>query len=588
MPADIRWMVVQTISLPVIIIYPLGTVLLGLLAVRRIGRHEEQQKLKQSEEKYRQLSETSNDMIVIRNLDGSIGFANRKAKEILGLNQADLNVILVQDYVLPEYHKTLADHIQQRSIGDLSPMLFNLEVMDKQGNTHLVEVSSTPIIEKGKIQGALAALRDITGRVQTEQQRNRYAFRLQILRELDSIVLETMSLGETCNATVKKLQQLIPFDLMCINVLRGDKVELMEILKPAGRFEYLHKHQYHVPDKGFIDQLSRDRHQIVAAGDSTPSKMPVRARLSRDGLKSYMYNALMLQDKMLGFLWFGSFQEDFFSAEYLEIGQDFADQLAIVLNHLSLIQTIKDHSEELSKTVSERTAQLQNALAELEAFSYSVAHDLRAPLKLIHGYSEALGEDYYAQLDDEGKAMLGNIRSTAQRMDKLIIELLELAKLNPDGIKAAVLDMHQQVAEIWQALDHHGFKIDVHPLPTAWGDPTLIRQVWQNLIENAVKFSRYSSEKFLEIGCRFDDKEVSYYVQDRGVGFAQKQASEIFAPFKRLHNLQRAEGSGIGLAITKKIVQNHGGQIWAESEPGKGSCFYFSLPVVITDLSNDQ
>lgn len=587
MPADIRWMIVRTITLPVIIIYPLGTVLMGQLAARRIRRYEEQQKLQRSEEKYRLLTETSNDIILIRNLDGTIGFANRKAQELLGIMDEDINVVLAKDYVLPQYHELLEIHKQNRTNGDLSSKLFNLEIYDKQGKIHLVEVSSTPLIENGKLQGMLAALRDVTDRVQTEEQRNRYAFRLKILRELDGIVLETLSFDETCDQVLKKLQQLIPYDLLSINMLQDKKVELIKILKPVNRFEYLHNHQFHVPDMDFIEHLAKNRWQIVSSPEIKSTKMPVRSRMTQDGLQSFMYNALIVRDKLLGFLWFGSFQEDFFTDEHLEIALDFADQLAIVLNHISLIQTIREHSNELSRTVAARTAQLQNALDELEAFSYSVAHDLRSPLKLVHGYSEALAEDYAHHMDEEGRQLLGNIRSTAQRMDKLIMELLHLAKLSPDGIKAENFDMNELVQEIWFNLEHDGFVLDLHPLPSAWGDSTLLGQVWQNLLENAIKFSSVNSEKSIEVGCVFDDKELVYYVKDNGVGFAAEQAEEIFVPFKRLHNLESAEGSGIGLAISKKIILNHGGRIWAESKPDIGSTFYFSLPAM-NEENNDQ
>lgn len=580
MPDNIQWDILRIISLPVMTIYPFATVLVGQLTVRSAQRKLARQRLAQSEEEYRLLTETSNDMIVIRDISGIISFANRKARELLGLSDASVGKVLATDYVLPDYHHFLTDFAEPGVEGYQNHRLFNLKIWDASGKIHVVEVSSTPMLEDGKLKGMLAAMRDVTDRVKTEEQRNRYASRLQILRDLDRIVLETLSFEETCSTAAKKLQELIPFDFMSINVLKGEYVELMEILKPRGRFEYMHKHQTHVPDRSFVDELHARGSMIVRDVEPVPANMPVRARLTRDGIACYMYNAMSLKDKMVGFLWFGSFQKDYFNQEYQEIAQDFANQLAIVLNHIGLIKTIQEHSEELTKTVAERTSQLQNALQELEAFSYSVAHDLRAPLKLIHGYGKVLEEDYAPLLDEEGKSMLAGISATTYRMDKLIVELLELAKLSPNAIKCETVNMHELVTDIIRALDYSEFEIDIHPLPAVCGDHTLLGQVWQNLVENALKFSRMAKDKRIEIGCTMDDDHITYYVKDNGVGFDQSKAEEIFAPFKRLHNLEGTDGTGIGLAVTKKIVLNHNGKIWAESKPGHGSTFFFSLPAM--------
>ena len=579
-PGALKWEVLRIITLPVLLIYPFGTVLLGQLATRRMRRLEEQRKLELSEEKYRLLTETSNDLIIIRNLDETIGFANRKAQEFLGLKATDLNKVPASRFVHKDYLDILKTQAQHRLEGELESRLFNLEVLDKDGASHLMEVSSTPMLDAGKLTGILAVMRDITDRVQTETQRNRYASRLQILRELDGIVLETISFEDTCSTAVRKLQQLIPFDFMSVNVLRGDEIELVELLKEEGQYPYLQKGNRHQPDRDFVSELLQQKSMVLNKVECNPPAMPVRAKLCQDGFRSFMYNAMTLDDRILGFLWFGSLKQDFFDDEYLEIGQEFANQLAIVLNHISLIQTIKDHAEDLSRTVDERTAQLQNALEELEAFSYTVAHDLRSPLKLIYGYSDALAEDYAPKLDSDGQAMLDSIKATVKRMDKLITELLDLAKLNPDAVKAEALNMQEMAERIWSILNPGTVKLKMNPLPLAWGDPTLISQVWQNLLENAIKFTGHCVVREVEIGCKSTKTEHTFYVKDSGVGFDPQKAESIFVPLKRLHSIQDFEGTGIGLATCKKIILNHRGRIWAESEPGHGSSFYFSLPVV--------
>ena len=242
---------------------------------------------------------------------------------------------------------------------------------------------------------------------------------------------------------------------------------------------------------------------------------------------------------------------------------------------------IKELNESLEKKVAERTRQLEVANSELEAFSYSVSHDLRAPLRIINGYADIILADYAAALDDEGKRMFGLIMKNTRRMGRLIDELLNLAYIGRREMQFKSANIGAIVAGIVDELDSltgRGADIHVAQLPETYCDPILLRQVWFNLLSNAVKYS--STVEIQQINVGFEDAgdEVVFYVQDHGVGFDMQYAHKLFGVFQRLHKKNEFEGIGVGLALAKRIVGRHHGAIWAQSKLGEGTTFYFKLP----------
>ena len=235
----------------------------------------------------------------------------------------------------------------------------------------------------------------------------------------------------------------------------------------------------------------------------------------------------------------------------------------------------------LEKKVQQRTAQLEESNKELEAFSYSVSHDLRAPLRIINGYSEIISTDYSDRLDCEGKRMLGIITENAKKMGNLIDDLLNLSRLGRKEMLYHRVDMNNLVASAieQQALfKPHVPAINVGILESAYCDSTLIRQVWINLISNAVKYSANRDKPLIEINSFRKENEIIYRIKDNGVGFSMEYADKLFGVFQRLHNMSEFEGTGVGLALVHRIITKHDGRVWAEAEENKGAVFYFSLP----------
>jgi len=226
--------------------------------------------------------------------------------------------------------------------------------------------------------------------------------------------------------------------------------------------------------------------------------------------------------------------------------------------------------------------ELEAANRELEAFSYSVSHDLRAPLRAINGFARIIEEDYAASLDADGVRLFENILRNTQQMDRLITDLLALSRVSTGEINAEMIDMAGLVQssydETASAEAKEKFTLLLAPLPQAWGDPILIRQVWVNLISNAIKYSLRAENPRIEIGSREENGAVTYFVRDNGVGFDPIYAPKLFGVFQRLHKSSDFEGVGLGLAIVQRIIRRHGGSVKAEGMPGKGAVFSFSLP----------
>jgi two-component system sensor kinase len=236
----------------------------------------------------------------------------------------------------------------------------------------------------------------------------------------------------------------------------------------------------------------------------------------------------------------------------------------------------------LCRSIKDRTIALEEANAELEAFAYSVSHDLRAPLRAIDGFSHILLDDYATQLDDEGRRLLNQVRGNAIRMARLIDDILAFSRMSRREMAATAVDMTELArdvaAEIASSCEGRRIRFEIAELPPARGDREMMRQVLVNLLSNAAKFTRSRSEAVIEIGATMTADGVSYYVRDNGVGFDMNYVGKLFGVFERLHLQKDYEGTGIGLAIVKRVITRHGGRVWAEGKVEEGATFHFFLP----------
>jgi PAS domain S-box-containing protein len=245
-------------------------------------------------------------------------------------------------------------------------------------------------------------------------------------------------------------------------------------------------------------------------------------------------------------------------------------------------EEIRTLNTELEQRVIERTAQFEAANKELEAFSYSVSHDLRAPLRAIDGFSRIVWEDYSPILDDEGKRLLNVIRANTQKMAQLIDDLLAFSRMGRKEMTRGEIDIERLVRSIVEDLKQSAgertIEVTVGQLPPAFGDAAMMRQVFVNLLSNAFKFTRDADSAVVQVEGLIKDGENVYLVRDNGVGFDMKYSNKLFGVFQRLHGQEEFEGTGVGLAIVQRIIHRHGGRVWGEGAVNGGACFSFTLP----------
>jgi len=259
-----------------------------------------------------------------------------------------------------------------------------------------------------------------------------------------------------------------------------------------------------------------------------------------------------------------------------------SEKRAIAINERDItLQKISDEKiRQLNTDLQKNVDQLEEVNKELESFSYSVSHDLRAPLRAINGYAKMIEEDYAAVLDTEGNRLLTTVQHNAQKMGILIDDLLAFSRLGRKQIGRVEINMEEMVSSIVEEMKHaseHKANIKINALGSVNGDHSLLNQVWVNLISNAIKYSAKKEKPEIEIGSTQTDKETTYYIKDNGAGFDMKYAEKLFGVFQRLHMANDFEGTGVGLAIVHRIITKHGGKIWAKAKVDEGASFYFTL-----------
>jgi signal transduction histidine kinase len=276
-----------------------------------------------------------------------------------------------------------------------------------------------------------------------------------------------------------------------------------------------------------------------------------------------------------------------YSVRAIKLGEDELGLLTDAFNHmLTQIQeqnkALSEFNQKLEQKVTERTGELEAANKELEAFSYSVSHDLRAPLRAIHGYMNIFGEDYSDHMDDEAKRLTRNVLANAKKMGQLIDDLLAFSRLGRKELTKSLVPMKYIVSTTWEELSRmegkRKLEFILKDLPETYADSITIKHVWSNLISNALKYSGNKEKAIIEVGSEEKEEFIIYYIKDNGVGFNMNYYDKLFGVFQRLHSANEFEGTGVGLAIVQRIITKHGGKIWAEAKPNEGATFYFSLP----------
>jgi PAS domain S-box-containing protein len=400
--------------------------------------------------------------------------------------------------------------------------------------------------EKGNIIGALSTAQDITESrqltIQIEEERNKLA------SLISSIPDEVWFADSDKKFTLANPNALLEFGLKSTDNLDIEKfAEGLEVFLPDGTPRSSEKAP---PLRALKGEIIKNFEEIVLI----PSRKELRHR---------QVNAAPVKDAAGNIIGAISVVRDITELKESE-------------------KKIKQLNEELEQRVIERTVQLEAANKELEAFSYSVSHDLRAPLRAIHGYTKILMEEYEYKLDDEGKRLFRIVNSSASQMGELIDDLLNLSRIGRSSMTFSLVDMKKTATSVINELislkEKEKIVFNIKKLSKAYCDNILIKRVWINLLSNAIKYSSKKENPEISIGSRIRDNMIVYFIKDNGVGFDMTYKHKLFGVFQRLHTEKEFEGNGVGLAIVQRIINRHEGKVWAEGEVGNGATFYFSLP----------
>jgi PAS domain S-box-containing protein len=505
-----------------------------------IARLRSEAALRESEERYRQLFEAESDAIVlVDNESGRILEANSAASTLYGYPRADLlkmrNVELSAEPedtrrvtqttpVVPENVITIPLRYHRKKDGTVFPVEITGRFFNRMGR---------PV--------HIAAIRDISRRRKAEEE-------LSESRRMLETVLDTIPV-----AVFWKDRSLRYIG--CNRSFARDA----GFASPA---EVIGKDDHQLGWADLADQYRADDRTVVETG--RPKLRYEEPETQPDGTRIWVSTSKVpLRDpdgNIRGVL--GTYED--------------------ITERKKAEEEIRALNADLEQRVALRTSQLEAANKELEAFSYSISHDLRAPLRAIDGFTRALEEDYGKVLDAEGNRLCAVVRRNTRRMSELIDDLLAFSRYSRTEMETMPIDMGALVQSVFQEVTTPETRARVDfrlsPLPTVSGDPILLRQVWINLISNAVKFSARRETARIEVECRSTPEEDVFTIRDNGAGFDMRNADRLFAVFQRLHDASEFEGTGIGLAIVQRVIHRHGGRVWAEGEVDRGATFSFSLP----------
>ncbi len=498
-------------------------------------------------------------------------------------------------YTIPEYNAhgrwRAALHPDDLAVDDRDltrlranqPVISEIRTVTKSGKIVWVRVYAHPVwdAERNRLVGIYGAVQDITERKRDEAELRRYAEEMTTLNALGRRVSQTLSVEQVVADAVSEMNSAVRSDLAFLFLRDGERLVLQGIVpqEAEAEFDGLAEHRL---GECLCGAAAREGKTLYARDIFTDPRC-TREECRQAGYRSFAALPLRGGDEIIGVIGLAAKEERDFQEEatYLET---LASQVAIGLHNALLHRRVQQHADELEQRVAERTAQLYAANKELESFSYSVSHDLRAPLRAISGFASIVSRRHRAALNEEGQHYIDNVVQASERMGQLIDDLLQYSRLGRQGARHDPIALRDVLAPLASDLagrlqEIGGALTIADNLPTVLGDRTLLGQIFTNLLENAVTYRKADMPAQIAVSWQPDGADALIRVRDDGIGIPAEYHEKIFAVFQRLHSEDEYPGTGIGLATVKKSVELLGGKVWVESVVGEGSTFCVKLPM---------
>jgi PAS domain S-box-containing protein len=539
--------------------------------------------LRESEARYRRVIETANDGLWQTDTERRTTFVNARLAAMLGYSAEELLGRAPGEFMVAEDRRLLAQIEEHRDSGLAQP--YPLRFVRKDGSVLWTtsRICST-FDDKGTYTGKIALVADISERVEAEEKVRQQLKRLEALHAMDQAILEAQSREAIAAIGLAHVSGLVPCwgaTVMSFDFTANECV-VLNLTRVAGS-------PYDPGPRLSLDDFGRDdiawlqsgKERVVPDMDCLPLLSNVLKKLYALGMRSYVRIPLLAEGELVGTMNLSNDRKGAFTPEQVAMARSIADQLAIALRQAALREQVARQAATLEQRVAERTAQLAAVNRELESFTASVSHDLRAPARHIDGFATMLLQDAKG-LDASVTGTLQRITRAARRMNTLIDDLLSLARTGTQELHKTDFDMNALVREEMEDLaPQMGLRKinwNIAALPVAHGDAALLRVVMHNLLGNAIKYSARREDAVIEVESRKSASgSTEYVVRDNGAGFDMAYAGKLFGVFSRLHSEKEFEGTGIGLATVQRIINRHGGHLQAFGKVGEGAEFSFTL-----------